>query len=702
VALLCFQSSRLFEQLAREHGVAGMHGRAALMCSLNTVSLLLMVLLGSSGWDRQGNADAEWLATLPAPAWLLHTAKVIEAALSNLMGWMLLFPLFTGLALQNGLGLFAPPVALAICLPIFLAVGLLGSVVDLAGLATSRSRWLRILRFVGPGIGALIFALALLSSGLSGLKIDLLGDWAGFSQAIAWLPFSEPALALSSWRTAPLRSLGWFALFGGEMVVLLGLGTLLLRAVYRADLITGHVRLGARGGGRVPARGLRRRSFAGWLGAVALKDLLWLRRNPARSAQLASQVVICNGLAVLFVPHIPGLDGAATAGVALFGVGGMVVFNLSALLESEWNATLHWALLPRSLSWFFSRKALFAAVLATVAALPSAGYLLRSSPGIMRALPALAYGLICVVALAGIQTSLWLRQLSPSTSTSPPRRALRTVQLLLAAGVLSSSFGSISRPESFISSMALAVAFAASFWQGSVERVPFALDPDTPRPATATATGALLTLVLMRIMQAAIFSLATRGGVPAPRAAAVAFIVAGVSILGARWLWLRLRGVTGLRQRFGLTSGRGLRVVLQQALLWSLPAIALNLAYWPLLGRWLANAIDVTTQPPPMMSLLAGSAAAVVVVGCIAAPLIEELGYRGMLYGSLRERLAIVPSLFLSTAVFAADHPTLGAVPVFGLSVCATLAFERSRSLYASMLTHALYNAALTGITFVQ
>jgi len=58
-------------------------------------------------------------------------------------------------------------------------------------------------------------------------------------------------------------------------------------------------------------------------------------------------------------------------------------------------------------------------------------------------------------------------------------------------------------------------------------------------------------------------------------------------------------------------------------------------------------------------------------------------------------RWGMALSLLVNAAVFAFDHPMVAILPVFGLGVCATLAFERSRSLYAAMLVHSLYNGVV-------
>jgi membrane protease YdiL (CAAX protease family) len=52
-----------------------------------------------------------------------------------------------------------------------------------------------------------------------------------------------------------------------------------------------------------------------------------------------------------------------------------------------------------------------------------------------------------------------------------------------------------------------------------------------------------------------------------------------------------------------------------------------------------------------------------------------------------------------SAAVFAIMHPPLALVPVFVLGVCTALVYERTRSLLAPMIVHAVYNAGVIGFS---
>lgn len=239
VLLLCVKWFKTFEDFARAYGVERLRGRAIFLSSLTVASLLLMALSGNRALDRQQGDDVEWLSTLPAPAWVLHAAKLAEAALLNPFGWLLLFPFFTGLGLYCGLGLLAPLVTLGVCLPILLCCALLGSVVDSTQLALSQSRAFRVVRVLGPLLGMFVFVASLAAPALQVLNLDV-WSWLDAFPEPSWLPFAEPARAMLAWKRAPLGALAELGLFSAAMAVLLSLGTFALH-----KLMTGLALLGA-------------------------------------------------------------------------------------------------------------------------------------------------------------------------------------------------------------------------------------------------------------------------------------------------------------------------------------------------------------------------------------------------------------------------------------------------------------------------
>jgi len=78
---------------------------------------------------------------------------------------------------------------------------------------------------------------------------------------------------------------------------------------------------------------------------------------------------------------------------------------------------------------------------------------------------------------------------------------------------------------------------------------------------------------------------------------------------------------------------------------------------------------------------------------CIAAPLGEEVFFRGFLFGSLRSRLGFLRAALISAGIFALFHvdPLLVALMVFVGFVLAWL-YERRGSLIAPIGAHAMFN----------
>jgi uncharacterized protein len=81
-------------------------------------------------------------------------------------------------------------------------------------------------------------------------------------------------------------------------------------------------------------------------------------------------------------------------------------------------------------------------------------------------------------------------------------------------------------------------------------------------------------------------------------------------------------------------------------------------------------------------------------LGAIAAPIVEEFLFRGLLYPLMRVRFKVVGAILLSSLLFAAVHfipPLIPALLMMGV-VLAYLA-ERYDSLYPAITVHALNNA---------
>jgi len=79
----------------------------------------------------------------------------------------------------------------------------------------------------------------------------------------------------------------------------------------------------------------------------------------------------------------------------------------------------------------------------------------------------------------------------------------------------------------------------------------------------------------------------------------------------------------------------------------------------------------------------------------VAAPVLEEFVFRGLIFRGLRRTTGPLLAVIGSAALFALVHPPLAVIPVFGLGVAAAIAFNQSKFLLAPILTHAVYNGCM-------
>ncbi|MEM6915397.1 MAG: CPBP family intramembrane glutamic endopeptidase [Verrucomicrobiota bacterium] len=84
-----------------------------------------------------------------------------------------------------------------------------------------------------------------------------------------------------------------------------------------------------------------------------------------------------------------------------------------------------------------------------------------------------------------------------------------------------------------------------------------------------------------------------------------------------------------------------------------------------------------------------------IVMACIAAPLVEELLFRGYMYGAVKEATNPIFSAVVIGALFSVVHGNLPAlIPLWAFSILLCLAYEWTRCLWVPIGMHAFFNAA--------
>ena len=128
-------------------------------------------------------------------------------------------------------------------------------------------------------------------------------------------------------------------------------------------------------------------------------------------------------------------------------------------------------------------------------------------------------------------------------------------------------------------------------------------------------------------------------------------------------------------------------------------AALLTMLVLVLLGRPLENP-QLNFLIPEGLNWL-GAIVMLIVVG-LAAPIGEELLFRGVFYQFLRERWGIWPAVLASSLVFALIHGDIAVgVSAFVLGILLALAFEYSRSLWAAILVHVINNSVKVALIYL-
>lgn len=183
--------------------------------------------------------------------------------------------------------------------------------------------------------------------------------------------------------------------------------------------------------------------------------------------------------------------------------------------------------------------------------------------------------------------------------------------------------------------------------------------------------------------------------------AAVAFL-AGVPMLGWTVRYLRVRRAP-VTATFGLRVAPGawttllrVSVVLMALDIVGQAAIAAAGAELGIRSHW-ANGFPEELLWDPWWLVAVESADTV-----LWTPFVEELTFRGILYASLRTRLAVWPAALVSAAVFAVAHGygAAGGASVLWSGVLWAVAYERTRSVWPGILAHATNNL-IVNVTYL-
>jgi len=656
-----------------------------------TALLLLVTVFNEVGARELAKPewDMEWLVTLPIEMPTLLWARLVERTFTSAFGLIAFLPMCTVLAWLSGASWWLSPLlGLAMAVPLCALAALGRSLVDIGlrlKLAPSKLRNLQALLSV-LGMAGMYLALSMASRGGAQYGLQVV------TAMPAWAVWAPPGLLVQSLNAAD----GWQGLlFMGaawaQVLVLAALGVAWMRHQLRHGLLAGG---GREAGGRVAAGRPARAPGAAWLikSAVQRRELLLLARDRNFLIQTLLLPVVIIGGQFLMNSGFSALAGLwsgppALVASAAFGVASyMLMLSAFQTLNTEGGALWLLYTFPRGIGSVLREKAQLWAVLALayplMLLLP--GLLLRQDVGWVY----LGHSLL---ALAGVPIYAVIAVALAVFASDPLAQEQRTrirPRYLYLFMLLSGFYGYGIWAAHWWQSVEIALLaglLAMALWQKASDQLSFLLDPVAAPPARASVSDGLIAAMMFLIGQVIIGAIWLAVSPKAVGTALLAsFVGSGAITYGLLRLVYWRTGTQRLPRVLGPETRRP--STWRAGAVWGLAAAAIGLVYLTVLQR-----LELSTQGGPQPRLW------LVLLCVVAAPLFEEFIFRGLIFGGLRRSMRLLPAAAASAAVFAIVHPPESVIPVFFLGLCAAMAYERSKSLTAPMLTHALYNAVVVG-----
>jgi membrane protease YdiL (CAAX protease family) len=668
------------------------HGLTMEVAILFCIAVLLP--LGSKEL-AQPDWDLEWLVTMPVRRSTLLWGRVLERGASNITGMYALVPAYGTIAWHSGFAWSALPIALlatAVLLPL---AALLHTLIDTGLRMWLPASQLRNLQAVAGlfNLPLIYFVMALGMPHASSFAME----WArGFPAWVGWTP---PGLALQAIQAHDLpQFLAKAGMLLAQATALLWGGVALLRYQLRNGVVGSGVRESARrklpAGGEPASGGLRER-LSSMLSPIKRRELRLLGRDRNFLFQTLLLPVIIVVSQMVFNGKLNSLaelgENHAVAAAIAFGIG-VYVLMLSAFQTLNNEGQSLWLLytMPRSIESVLKEKAQLWGVLTMAYPLAvigiSAWYTVNFDWSMLVLVLTVAAG-IPIYSMIAVSLGVFGCDPLAVEARSRIRPTYMYLYTLLASFYTWSIYSNTWSQKLVV--LVLTASLALALWQKARDALPYLLDPAAAPPARVSTSDGLIAATAFFILQGiGILIFSDDPKKPNMQALTIAFGLAGLLVYGLmRWVYWRAK-TTGVPT---ILRGMDLKLSLRAAAPAALVACAVGLAYLTALHHsplWM----EISKVAPASQR---GWAFALAVV---AAPLCEEFIFRGLIYGGLRRSMPATQAMLASAAIFAVIHPPLSMLPVFVLGVCAAWTYERSKTLLAPMLVHAVYNAVVLSV----
>ncbi len=657
--------------------------------------LLVVAFLGAlaSRELSQPDWDLEWLATLPLRTPMLLWSRIIERSVATPIGLLTMLPSTSMLAWISGYRWSAVLIGAAASLPLLMLAAVARTLVDTGMRMSLSAAKLRNLQ-AALSIVSVILLYVVISLGiLSPLAFVL--DWA--RNFPAWATWLAPGLVVRA-----INAQQGFTQFLYAVAVVMQVASIVCVgvAVLAYQLRNGVVASSSRDSARKPSATSRPpvaitepRGFARLGNVVQRRELRLLMRDRTFMVQtLVLPVVIVFSQIIfqgrIFNGSIAGASNAAVATLAFVIASYTLMMSAFQTLNAEGGSLWLLYTVPRSIESVLLDKARLWAVLTLVYPLAvfAIAIALRQKVDVeMMGLAAIV--LLGVPIYTVIAVSLGIYGCDPLAQEvgAKLRPTYMYLYLMLAGLYTYAIYASLWSQRLVL--IVLSGLLGLALWQKARDELPYLLDPAASPPARVSTSDGIIAAMIFFVVQGVIALIVVKKQQTLSGAALiVAYSIGGAAAFCMlRYIYWRAK-TQGVPRVFGDSWFRSLGVGAMSGI----AAAAGGIFYLYMLRR-----LELMHDLLPESAATISGRVWLPVLAVVAAPLFEEFIFRGLIFGGLRRSMPVVPAILASAAVFAIVHPPASMIPVFGLGVCAAFAYERTKTLLAPMLAHALYNGAV-------
>jgi ABC-2 type transport system permease protein len=657
--------------------------------------LLTVAFLGAlaSRELSQPDWDLEWLATLPIRTPLLLWSRIIERSVATPIGLLTMLPTNTMLAWISGYRWSAVLIGAAASFFLLLLAAVARTLVD-TGLRMSLSASkLRNLQAALSIVSVILLYLVISLGILSPMAFVL--DWArNFPSWASWFP---PGLVVRAINAQQLSTqLSYWAALTAEVAVVLCAGIALLSYQLRNGVVASSSRETGRHQA-LPTAATKptaaSRAIPRLGSVVQRRELRLLMRDRTFMVQtLVLPVVIVLSQIFfqgrIFNGSLTAASNTAVATLAFVLASYTLMMSAFQTLNAEGGSLWLLYTVPRSIESVLIEKARLWAVLTLaypIAVFAIAAVLKQRLDFEMLGLAAIV--LLGVPIYTVIAVSLGVFGCDPLAQEAGAKlRPTYMYLYFMLAGLYTYAIYSSLWSQRLVL-IVLSGLLGLALWQKARDELPYLLDPAASPPPRVSTSDGIIAAMIFFVVQGVIAVIVMKTQQHLSGAA----VIGSYSIGGAtafcllRYIYWRAK-TQGIPRVFGADWSKALGTGAAAGFMAAIGGVV----YLYVLGRL-----------GLMQELRADSAASISgriwipVLAIVAAPIFEEFIFRGLVFGGLRRSTGAIPAILASAAVFAIVHPPVSMIPVFGLGLCAAVAYERSKILLAPMLAHAIYNAAV-------